>query len=203
MAEPAFRLTLPDRDDGRTWPAQGEWTYEDYLRLPDDGRRYEVIHGHLHWTPASGYDHQFAVVRCLAAMDGFVSPRGLGIVLAGPFDILLPRGIGSPVEPDLIFFRTGNQPRRGDKSFLGIPDLVLEVLSPGTQQRDRGVKFKAYQEAKVPEYWMIDPDARTAVVHTLEGGRFYRELCRGGMGETVGSAVLPGFRLSVGGLFPA
>lgn len=202
MAEPAFRLILPERDDGQTWPAQGKWTYEDYLRLPDDGQRYEVIRGHLYVTPAPNYDHQFTLTRCIVFFDLFVCSRELGEILVSPFDILLPKGIASPVEPDLIFFKTGNQPRRGDRNFLGIPDLVLEVLSPGTRHRDRRVKFKAYQEARIPEYWMIDPDTRTAVVHTLEAGRAYRELCRGGMGETVWSAVLSGFRLEVGDLFP-
>lgn len=202
MAEPAFRLILPDRDDGRAWPAQGEWTYEDYLRLPDDGQRYEVIRGHLYVAPAPTYDHQFTLTRCITLFDSFVSSRELGEVLVSPFDILLPGGLGSPVEPDLICFRAGNQPRRGDKNFLGIPDLVLEVLSPGTRNRDRGVKFRTYQEAGIPEYWIVDPSTRTVVVHALGAAKSYKVLCRGRTGEAVWSTVLPGFRLDVGVLFP-
>lgn len=210
MAEPArwiddedelIGLSLPERDDGRPWPAQGEWTYADYLLLPEDDRRYEVLHGVLHVTPAPGYDHQRAVSELHGELRSHVHPNRLGVILFAPFDVKLPAGIASPVEPDLTFFRIGNTPRRGDKSFTGVPDLIAEVLSPGSRHRDRTLKFRAYQEAGVPEYWMVDPDARTVEVYVLKNGR-YTELCRGGMGDVVWSAVVQGFRLKVADLFP-
>src|SRR6185436_19573018 len=61
IAEPAYTRSLPDREDGRSWPAQGRWTYEDYLRLPDDGNRYEVIRGVLYVTAAPFVRHQLVV----------------------------------------------------------------------------------------------------------------------------------------------
>lgn len=198
MTEPAYRLDLPETE---IWPRQGDWTYEDYLRLPDDGNRYEVIRGVLYVTPAPNFKHQFSVVKLVSALDGFVSERDLGVVLAAPFDVLLPVGLASPVEPDVLFFRTGNTPQEDDKNFQGVPDLIVEVLSPRTRSRDRKIKLQAYQDAGVPEYWMADPDARRVVVHVLENGR-YVELCRGGMGDRVRSSVLPGFEMEVAGLFP-
>jgi Uma2 family endonuclease len=201
MAEPAYPRSLPDREDGRNWPAQGQWTYEDYLRLPGDGNRYEVIRGVLYVTPAPAYLHQFSVVKLTRFFDEFVSDNELGVVLSAPFDIKLPFGIASPVQPDLVVFRSGNEPRWDDKNFKGIPDLVVEVLSRSTKSRDRRIKFEAYQDAGVPEYWMVDPDARTVMVYALKGKR-YTELCRGGEGEKVRSAVLAGFELAVAGLFP-
>ena len=99
MGEPARPLTFPSHDDERAWPAQGQWTYADYLRLPDDGCRYEVIRGHLYVTPAPVYDHQRVVTRISAALTQFEIETGLGLVLAAPFDVLLPDGIASPVEP--------------------------------------------------------------------------------------------------------
>ena len=198
MTEPAYRLVLPESE---AWPAQGEWTYEDYLRLPEDGNRYEVIRGVLYVTPAPNFDHQFVVLKLGRSFDEFASERELGIVLTAPFDVLLPFGITSPVEPDLLFFRTGNTPRRGDKNFEGVPDLVVEVLSPSTRSRDRRTKLQAYQDAGVPEYWMADPDTQRIAVHVLRGGR-YVELCRGGIGERVRSSVLPGFEVAVAELFP-
>src|SRR5215208_6192916 len=63
MTEPAIPRILPHREDGAKWPIQGRWTYEDYLRLPDDGNRYEVIRGHLYVTAAPVYLHQFAVLK--------------------------------------------------------------------------------------------------------------------------------------------
>jgi Uma2 family endonuclease len=134
-------------------------------------------------------------------LDRFVSERELGVVLPAPFDVLLPVGIASPVEPDVMFFRAGNEPGEDDKSFQGVPDLVAEVLSPRTRSRDRKIKLQAYQDAGIPEYWMVDPDARSVVVHVRQDGR-YVELCRGGMRGKVRSAVLPGFEVEVAGLFP-
>jgi Uma2 family endonuclease len=202
MAEPAYPRSLPDREDGRNWPAQGRWTYEDYLRLPEDGNRYEVIRGALYVTPAPAYLHQFSVVKLIRYFDEFVSDNELGVVLSAPFDIKLPFGIASPVQPDLIVFRLGNEPKPGDKNFEGVPDLVAEVLSPGTRRRDLTVKLKAYRDAGILEYWLVDPAARAVVVYVLEKGEGYTELCRGGVGETVRSSVLPGFELAVADLFP-
>lgn len=202
MAEPAYPRVLPDRNDGGEWPAQGEWTYQDYLRLPDDGNRYEVIRGHLYVTPAPAYKHQFVVFRLGYAFHEFVAGAELGVVLASPFDIKLPFGIASPVQPDLVFFRAGNEPQWEDKNFVGVPDLVVEVLSPGTRSRDRRVKLEAYRDAGVPEYWMVDPDSRTVVVYVPERGKGYVELCRGGHGERVRSVVLAAFELAVADLFP-
>src|SRR3954454_600148 len=198
MTEPAYRLDLPETE---AWPRQGEWTYEDYLRLPDDGNRYEVIRGALYVTAAPNFKHQFSVVKLVSALDRFVSERDFGVVLAAPFDVLLPVGIASPVEPDVMFFRAGNEPREDDKNFQGVPDLIAEVLSPRTRSLDRKVKLEAYQDAGVPEYWRVDPAARMVIVDILENGR-YVEFCRGGMGDRVRSAVLPGFEVEVARLFP-
>jgi len=135
MSEPAYPLASPET--GRAWPVQGNWTYEDYLRLPDDGRRYEVIRGHLYVAPAPTFDHQYAVWQLSRLLGNFVVEKGLGILLPAPFDLRLPGGLASPVQPDLIFLRLGNQPRPGDRSFEGVPDLVIEVLSPATRNLDR------------------------------------------------------------------
>ena len=198
MSERAYPLTYPE-EDGERWPAQGEWTYEDYLRLPDDGRRYEVIRGHLYVSHAPSYEHQLAVTGLFLTVGLFVTENKLGVVLAAPFDVIL-TGIATPVEPDFLFFRTGNAPRSGDKNFEGIPDLLVEVLSPRTRHVDLGVKRAAYEESGVPEYWVIDPKARTLVIFGMKGDK-YVELARGGVGDTVESAVLKGLRLAVADLF--
>lgn len=201
MAEPAYPRSLPDREDGRNWPAQGRWTYEDYLRLPDDGNRYEVIRGVLYVTAAPFFKHQIVVGELFSYFRAFIREHELGVVVGAPIDILLPFGIATPVEPDIVFFRTGNEPGWEDKNFQGVPDLVVEVLSRSTKSRDRRIKFEAYRDAGIPEYWMVDPDARTIVVYTLKA-KEYTELCRGGEGEKVRSAVLAGFELVVSDLFP-
>ena len=203
MAEPAFPLRLRHPDDGRSWPAQGEWTFEDYLRLPEDGRRYEVIRGFLYVAPSPTFDHQFSVGQLVRLIGNFVVERGLGIVLPSPFDVLLPGGLATPVQPDLVFLRTGNQPRPGDRNFQGVPDLAIEVLSPATRRLDRSVKLAAYREARVPEVWLVDPIARTVQVFAPDIG--LREPADGAtyrVGESVKSRVFAGLALQVASLFP-
>lgn len=202
MAQPAYPLTLLE-DDGQTWPEQGDWTYEDYLRLPEDGRRYEVLRGVLYVTPSPIYDHQFSVVNLTLELGSFIRKGDLGVLLVAPFDIRLPQRLADPVEPDLMFFRKGNEPRRGDKSFTGVPDLVIEVLSPGTSRLDKRIKMSIYREAGIPEYWLVDPATRTVVIHRIsDDGRRYVEHARGETGDVVGSTVLAGLRLSVSEIFP-
>jgi Uma2 family endonuclease len=200
MSEPARPLTFLDHGE-QTWPAQGHWTYEDYLRLPDDGRRYEVIRGVLYVSPAPKYGHQHVITKLFRKVDRFVDDHELGIFLTAPFDVIL-GNIATPVEPDFLFFRAGREPHAEDPNFQGAPDLIVEVLSPKNRQYDERIKFEAYEEAGVPEYWMVDPRARTVVIYALgEKGR-YIEFSRGGEGETVRSRVLERFSLRVADLFP-
>jgi Uma2 family endonuclease len=203
MAEPAYPLVLPDKADDRSWPAQGEWTYEEYRRLPDDGRRYEVIRGFLYVSPAPSIAHQRGARGLFRKLDAFVSESDLGEVLWAPVDVLLPGGLAAPVQPDLVFFRTGNEPEADALNYRGVPDLVIEVLSRRTRRLDTRIKFAAYQEAGVPEVWFADPRPRTLVVYGLsEDATRYVELCRGGEGESVFSRVLPGLRVKVSEIFP-
>ena len=76
------------------------------------------------------------------------------------------------------------------------------MLSPSTRRRDLTVKLRAYRDAGVPEYWLVDPDARAVVVYGLDGEKRYTELCRDGEGDRVRSSVLSGFDLAVADLFP-
>ncbi len=185
------------------WPAQGEWTYEDYLRLPEDGQRYEVLRGVLHVTPAPIYVHQFSVIRLGYYLTHRILEGDLGVLLTAPFDIRLPGRLADPVEPDLVFFRKGNEPQVEDKNFSGVPDLVIEVLSPGTRKVDERIKMPIYREAGIPEYWLVNPKARTVLIYRLsEDGARYVEWARGGEGDVVGSAVLSGLRLAVSAIFP-
>jgi Uma2 family endonuclease len=202
MTEPAYSLPFPANDDGQAWPSPGQWTFEDYLRLPDDGQRYEVLRGTLYVTPAPAYDHQFSVTKLTSFFDVFVTERDLGVLLVAPFDVRLPQRLADPVEPDLVFFRKGNEPQSGDKYFVGVPDLVIEVLSPKTRRIDQGTKLGIYQDARISEYWLVDPLSRTIVIYQLGEAGTYVEWARVGEGNTATSAALPGLRLAVSSIFP-
>ncbi len=201
MAEPAYDFHYDDA--GASWPEQGSWTWNDYLRLPDDGQRYEIIHGVLYVSPAPRLIHQFVVSSLIHLLRAFVLEGRLGIVLTAPIDVLLP-GVANPVQPDVLFLRSDNLPNVEEaKNFEGVPDLVVEVLSPGTSRVDRKVKLRAYEEAGVLEYWIVDPKQRSVVVRRLDEARGkYREPGSFEVGETVRSTVLEGLALKVSELFP-
>ena len=141
------------------------WTYEEFAQLPDDGNRYEVIGGELYVTPAPQSPHQEVVARFIELLRPFVRQHGLGRVLPGPIDVLF--GPRDYLEPDLVFVR---QERRSAVKKRGVevaPDLVIEILSDSTSRRDRGIKRERYAWFGVPEYWVIDADARQIEVYRL------------------------------------
>lgn len=193
----------------RTWPPpQGEWTYEDWLRLPDDGWQYEVIKGVLYVAPAPKPNHQRASGKLGYRFWSFVEAQDLGEIYDAPVDVFLP-GQETPVQPDLLFIaRDRLDIVRPQEGIYGAPDLIVEVLSPSNWLVDRQDKFALYAETGVQEYWIIDPKSygepfdepeerrgRIEVYVLREAG--YELLGRWGAGETVRSEVLPEFSVAV------
>ena len=184
------------------WPEQGSWTWDDYLRLPDDGQRYEIIHGVLYVSPAPRFIHQVAVTRLAFFLSQFVVSRHLGTVLVAPLDVLLP-GVAEPVQPDVLVLKNENLPDSVEAlNFQGVPDFVAEVLSPSSKRLDRQVKLRAYEEAGVPEYWIVDPQLQVVVVHRLGKTGGYQKARRFEANEVACSTVFDGFALKVSDLFP-
>lgn len=190
MATPA-KTFAPSRE----WPEQGQWTYEDWARLPDDGTRYEVIDGVLHMTPPPAIPHQFASIRLAAGMKNHADPKRLGDVLTAPVGVLLP-GQPVPFQPDIVFISAEHKAIIGKQYIEGVPDLVVEILSPSNWPYDRQEKYRAYQSAGVPEFWIVDYRAKTIEVFALEEGE-YVLLGKWDMGESAAARVLVGFQISV------
>lgn len=142
----------------------GEWTYERYVELDDD-QCYEIIDGELLMTPAPGTRHQIIAARLFSRLDRFVDERALGLVLFAPTDIVL--SDQRVVQPDVLFVSTERSQIIRDRAIHGAPDLVAEVLSPGSLHRDRHLKQPLYEEAGVREYWIVDPANRAIEVFTL------------------------------------
>lgn len=185
---------------GRTWPPeQGAWTYEDWLRLPSDGYRYEILNGELHMTPPPSLKHQHVVTKLSRRMGAFIEERGLGWLWVSPVGVRLPNQ-PVPVQPDVVFVRAERRDVIGDDYVEGTPDLVVEVLSPSNWLYDRREKLRAYQEAGVPEYWIVDCRARTVEVRVLEEGRYTLQ-AEFRSGEAARSQVLAGFQVVVDDLF--
>jgi len=141
-----------------TMPAQGQWTVEEmWALLPDDGNRYEVIDGVLYVTPSPADRHQDALGALYARLRPFLERHPVAWVRFAPSDVIFSPGRG--VQPDLYVapLVAGRRPIRWqDRTRLL---LAVEVLSPGTAARDRGVKRRLYQE-HADEYWIVDLDSR-------------------------------------------
>lgn len=114
--------------------------------------------------------------------------------------VILPAGLATPVQPDLIFISEERRAVIREQSIEGAPDLIAEVLSPSNWLDDRRTKFEAYAEAGVREYWILDPREETVEVYVLRGG-IYELLDRFTPGTEIRSEALPGFTPSVGEIF--
>jgi Uma2 family endonuclease len=152
-------------------PGQGNWTYEDYAAIPEDGKRYEVVDGVLFMTPAPDIAHQEIVGEIFAHLRNYVKLKGLGRVFVSPVDVRL--DASTIVQPDVLVILNTHLERIAEKRILGAPDLVVEVASPATKEHDRHKKRTAYALAGVPEYWIVDPTERNVEVLILEAGTYY------------------------------
>jgi Uma2 family endonuclease len=184
------------------WPEQGAWTYDDYLRLPEDGNRYEIIEGVLYMVNAPGYDHQYAVSELHLQMGNFVKEKQLGVVLTAPFEVHLSEA-SRPVQPDLLYIAAERKPEPGARFFEGAPDLIVEVLSPGSVRLDRLVKFDAYERARVREYWVVDPGTHSIEVYALGENDVYALFGQFCAEDRAHSPLLEGLLLNVESLFAA
>jgi Uma2 family endonuclease len=171
-------------------------TVEDFMKLPE-GVRAELIEGEIFMSPSPKEKHQRAAVNLTRILSTFVQKDSLGRLYAAPFDVHLPSG--DIVEPDLIFVSTGNQSIIQDW-IRGVPDLLVEIISPDSPERDRIVKRHLYQENGVKEYWLVDIDQDSIEVLKLSGKAYtphgYFEA-----GDALTSAVIPGLSLPVRQVF--
>jgi Uma2 family endonuclease len=151
-------------------PPQGRWTYADYAALPDDGNRYEIIAGVLYMTPAPSTGHQITSNVIATLLTIHVQFAGHGKVLTAPVDVEL--APDTVVQPDIVVILSANLDRITPSRIIGAPDLVVEILSPGTAGYDRREKQDAYARAGVGEYWIVDPGAQTVELLTLNQGGY-------------------------------
>jgi len=179
------------------FPPQGEWTEGDYFALPDTNRIVELSEGRLIVPPHPTRSHQIAVEQFYLRLYHFVSEKGLGEVHIAPLPVRL--WPGKIREPDIFFLSKEHADRAGEKVF-GAPDLAVEVLSPATEQTDRGEKFFEYARAGIREYWIIDPEARRIEVYTLRRS-VYQLKERYKSGERACSELLSGFEVEVDEIF--
>jgi Uma2 family endonuclease len=178
-------------------PASVPFTYRDYARLADD-RRFEVIEGTLLLTPAPTTWHQRLCGRLFTMLDEHVRRHDLGEVLIAPCDVVLSKT--NVVQPDILFVQKERLAIIGEKFISAAPDLLVEVVSPGTKMRDRRMKFRLYARFGVRELWIVDGEPGSVEVFLNHGARF--ELEKGyDSGDTLNSKVLSKLRLPLRSIF--
>ena len=172
-------------------------TYEDYCRAPGE-RRYELLDGELTMVPAPNRTHQRILLRLGRELARASEEHEAGEVFVAPFDVVL--SDTDVVQPDVLFISREREDRSTEENVRGAPDLVVEILSPSTADRDVGYKHELYGRHGVLEYWVVDPVAETVAVHRQRDGKL-EPVGTFGRGKRLGTAVLEGLALDLDELF--
>jgi len=190
-------VTLQELDMNKTY------TYADYFRWKLE-ERVELIRGRIFkMSPAPNRRHQQISGNIFYELKRFVQ-RGPCEVYSAPFDVRLPRksasdkDITTVLQPDVCVVCDTN--KLDEKGCVGAPDIVVEVLSPGNNAKELKNKYEVYEEAGVPEYWVVSPQDETVLVYTLTGGRYTASRMMVA-GDSLQSTALDGFSLNIARLF--
>lgn len=177
-----------------------KFTYSDYRLLPDNGKRYEILEGELLMSPSPNTKHQIVLLNLAAILKSFVERNNLGQIFIAPYDIVLSKY--DVVQPDIIFVLNKNEQIIKSTHIEGVPDLVIEIISPGSAQRDRIIKRKIYALHGVKEYWMVHPEKEQIQVLRLEKGDF-RKITDLTKEDVLTSPMFNGLEIRFADVFPA
>jgi Uma2 family endonuclease len=179
-------------------PGRLRYRADDIWDTPDDGNRYEVIDGEMFVTPPPIWVHQNASGTLYGYIWRYVHPRRLGKLVSAPVGVKLDEGNG--VQPDLVYNASDRADIIVERGVEGAPTLVVEVLSPSTPSRDRGVKMRRYAAAGIPHYWILDPRPRALEAYRLGEGE-YQLVGTFGPGTVFTPELFPGLEIPIDDLW--
>ncbi len=146
-------------------------TYADYLKI-DDGKQYEVIEGDLKMVPAPNFKHQGISYNLSDILRAYIKSMNLGVIRYAPIDVVLDKT--NVVQPDLVFVSKERASIiNEDGGILGVPDLVIEIISKGSKYIDTYKKKDLYEKFGIKEYWLVDPFSQSVEVLILEQNNKY------------------------------
>ena len=175
-----------------------KFTYRDYVNAPED-KRYELLDGDLVVVPPPSQRHQYIVLELAVMLRDFVKRNDLGRVVVAPFDIVL--SDTNVLQPDVVFISHDRSRLLTDANMQGAPDVIFEVLSPSTAERDRTVKRTLYARLGVQELWFVDPQFETVQVLDLVSDDFETISTRH-RNQTLTSPLLEGLSVDLSVIFP-
>ena len=178
-----------------------KYTYDDYVLMPDDRLRREIIDGNLYVTPTPNIKHQAVSRNLLFRLARHIRDQSLGYLYDAPCNVIF--SDTNVVQPDIVYVSN----ERADeiiteKNIRGVPDLVVEILSDSSRKTDQTIKCSLYERFGVPEYWIVDPVADTIKIYRREGAAYRRvaEL-NNAAGDVLTTPLLPELRLSLSDVF--
>jgi Uma2 family endonuclease len=177
-------------------PTPGEkLTYDDFVQFPDDGLRHELIDGEHYVTASPNTKHQRISINFTVLIGSWLEHHPIGELFHAPFDVVFSQF--DVVEPDLLYLSNA---RAADAltplHVRGVPELVIEIGSPGTRKRDETIKRRLYERAGVSEYWIVDPEIDAVRVYRREGDGFGRVVdFFADAGDVLTTSLLPGLEI--------
>lgn len=172
-------------------------TYEDYKLLPED-KRVELIEGNFLMTPAPNCKHQKILGQIFIDLATWAKNNKLGEVFVAPTDVVLSEH--DVVQPDILFIAKEHLGIIKESCIKGVPDLVVEVLSPGNEERDTIVKRHLYSKFGIREYWIVDLKAETITILTFQKNKLEVQQTYP-VDSVATSTVVTGFQLKTKALF--
>jgi len=184
---------------------EGHYTYADYL-LWQFQERVELIKGRIRQMAAPNVRHQRISGKIQSELSWFLKKQPCD-VFAAPFDVRLPlpvhrvKGdkVDTVVQPDICVICDRN--KLDERGCIGAPDLIVEILSPGSSRKELRDKYDLYQESGVTEYWVVFPSEQVLQRYILNAANIYQAQLPNVEGDVVGVTFLPGFELSVSEIF--
>ena len=192
---------MPGTDGALHNPRGVKLTYDDFVLFPDDGLRHELIDGEHYVTPSPNTKHQRVSLNLLFLIEQWLRQHRTGQLFHAPFDVIFSRF--DVVEPDLLYMSNARAAQiLTAANVQGVPELVMEIGSPGTRRRDETIKRTLYERAGVSEYWVVDPELDIVRVYRRDGERFARPLeLSAEAGDVLASQLLPGLALPLQAIF--
>jgi len=174
------------------------YTYHDYLNLPEDGKRYEVINGELVMVEAPNTIHQNIIIKIIYEIEDFLRQQKIGKIFCSPTDIKF--NDTNVVQPDILFISKERLNIITENNINGAPNLIMEILSPGTAYYDLIGKKELYEQFGVKEYWIVDPRKQRVDVYQNVKQQFELDQ-RIELEGIVTSVVIKGFEINYENIF--